>query len=119
MYGWVSGILVAFLASYLTGVLSELVPPPKDLLCKISLGFCPPPAVIVFGATDIDRIIDRDGVGQGPGENQIGMLHNRVDPNVERPNMVKYKLTSASSGAFKLRVLYASPNERPVEITAR
>ncbi len=117
IYRWVSGVVVAFLASYLTLVLTAVVPAPKDLLCKVSLGFCPPPAIIVFGATDIDRIVDHDGVGQGPDQNQIGMLYNRLDPNIDRKNMVKYKFASGSAGNFNLRVLYASPDERPVEIT--
>ena len=116
IYTWFSGVLVAFLATYLTGVLTTVVPAPKALLCKLSLGFCPAPEIISFGATDIDRIIDHDGVGQGIGENEIGMLHNRVDQNDDRPNMVKYRFTSAAGGAFDLHVLYASPNERPVTI---
>jgi hypothetical protein len=120
VYAWASGIVVAFIASYLTGVLTAVIPPPKDLLCKLSLGFCPPAKVIAFSATDVDLIVDHDGVGQGSGQNQIGMLHNRVDPNVEtnvgRPNMVKYKFTTDVPGAYQLKVFYASPNSRSVEL---
>ena len=116
VYTWVSGIVVAFLASYLTGVLTAVIPPPKDLLCELSLGFCPPPKIIAFGATDIDMIVDRDGVGQGPGQNQIGMLHNRVDENVERRNMVKYRFSTDVPGEFQLKILYASALSRPVTI---
>ena len=116
VYAWLSGIIVAFLASYLTAVLSTVIPPPKELMCKLSLGFCPPPKQIVFQATEIDRIIDRQDVGQGPGQNQIGMLHNRVDDNQRRPNMVKYRIATDTPGNYRLRVYYASPEQRPVEI---
>ncbi len=116
LYAWLSGILVAFAASYLTAVLSAVVPPPKALLCKLGLGFCPAPKQIVFQATDMDRIVDRQDVGQGPGQNQIGMLHNRVDPNERRPNMVKYRIASEGPASYRLRVYYASPEKRPVEV---
>jgi len=117
VYGWISGILVAFMASYLTGVLSEVVPAPKELMCKSSLGFCPSPVVMSFGATDIDKIVDRDGVGQGVGQHQIGMLHNRTDPSIERSNMVKYRFDADVAGSYKLRVFYAAASPRPVEIS--
>lgn len=116
IYNWASGILIAFLASYLTGVLTAVIPPPKDLLCTISLGFCPPPKIISFGATDVDMIVDRDGVGQGPGQNQIGMLHNRVDDNEERSNMVKYRFVTDLPGEYQLQILYASNISRSVEL---
>lgn len=117
IYAWGSGLVVASCASYLTAVLAAAVPAPKDLLCTMSLGFCLPPKVIEFGATDIDRIVDRDGVGQGPGEHQIGMLHNKVEPNRERPNMVKYKIATDVPGNFQLKILYASSTPtRPVEL---
>jgi hypothetical protein len=118
VYAWLSGIVVAFSATYLTAIIATLAPPPKELLCTLGLGFCPLPKVISFNATDIDRISDRDGVGQGPGENQIGMLHNRVDPNVERSNMVTYKFVTETPGDYKLRVFYASPAPRSVDIFA-
>lgn len=116
LYAWLSGIIVAFLASYLTAVLSTVIPPPKELMCKLSLGFCPPANKIVFQATEIDRIIDKQDVGQGIGQNQIGMLHNRVDNNERRPNMVKYRVTTNAPGSYQLRVYYASPEPRPVEV---
>lgn len=115
-YGWLSGIIVAFLGSYVTGVLTAVIPPPKEMLCKISLGFCPAPKVITFSAVDVDRIIDREGVGQGIGSSQIGMLHNAVEPNVRRPNMVKYRVNVDGPGKYSLRILYASNEKRPVAI---
>lgn len=116
LYIWISGVLVAFAASYLTAVLSAMIPAPKELLCRVGLGFCAPPTQIVFQATDIDRIVDRQDVGQGPGQNQIGMLHNRVDPNLPRPNMVKYQVVSKEPAKYRLRVYYASHASRPVEV---
>ena len=118
VYAWISGIAVAFLATYLTTILTAVIQPPKELLCELGLGFCASPKVISFNATDIDRIVDHDGVGQGPGDHQIGMLHNRVDPNVERSNMVTYKFANDTPGDFKLKVFYASPESRGVEIFA-
>jgi hypothetical protein len=115
-YGWLSGIIVAFLGSYVTGVLTAVIPPPKEMLCKMSLGFCPAPKVIAFSAVDIDRIIDREGVGQGIGSSQIGMLHNAVEPNVRRPNMVRYRIAVDAAGKYALRILYASSESRPVAI---
>lgn len=115
-YTWLSGIVIAFLASYLMAVLTAIVPAPKVFLCKLSLGFCPEPKIIAFSAVDIDRIIDHDGVGQAVNTSQIGMLHNHVNPNVQRPNMVKYRVTSDVSGNYKLRILYAAGEERPVQI---
>ena len=117
VYVWLSGILVAFLATYLTAVLTTVVPPPKDLLCKAKLGFCPAPIILTFSATDTDRIVDRDGVGQGPGEQQIGMLHNRVVPDAsERRNSVTYQVNDLPAGNYRLRVLYAAASSRPVDI---
>lgn len=115
-YAWLSGIIVAFLASYLTAVLATVVPAPKEALCKLSLGFCPEPKVIEFSAVDIDRIMDREGVGQAIGSSQIGMLHNAVEQNYRRPNMVKYRVHVEAAGNFTLRVLYASNEERPTDI---
>jgi len=116
VYAWLSGILVAFIMSYVTGVISEVVPAPKLLMCKLSLGFCPPAMIVSFGATDIDKIVDREGVGQGAGQHQIGMLHNRTDPNMERSNMVKYRFDSGSTGNYKFRIYYASASKRPIQI---
>ena len=115
-YGWLSGIIVAFLGSYVTGVLTTVIPPPKEMLCKLSLGFCSAPKVIAFSAVDIDRIVDREGVGQGIGSSQIGMLHNAVESNARRPNMVKYRITTEAPGMYSLRVLHASNERRPVAI---
>ena len=110
-------ILVAFLASYLTAVLTAVVPPPMDLLCKLKLGFCPVPVVLEFGATDIDRIVDRDGVGQGLGEqtdrNASQQDHSR--PN-ERRNSVTYQVNDSPAGKYCLRILYAAASSRPVDI---
>lgn len=116
LYAWLSGIVVAFLASYLAAVLTAVIPAPKDLLCKLSLGYCTP-KVITFAAVDPARMADRAGVGQAVGTNQIGMLHNALeDDSRDRPNMVKYRITSDIKSPYNLRIFYAAGEERPVHL---
>ncbi len=114
--GWLSGIVVAFLGTYITGVLTAIVPAPKEALCKLSLGFCPAPEIIAFSAVDIEKIVDRDGVGGAIAGNQIGMLHNEVVDNKQRSNMIKYRISVASAGSYKLRILYSSNESRPLSV---
>ncbi len=113
---WLGGILLAFAGAYITAVLNAVIPAPKELLCKMSLGFCPAPIVIAFGATDTDYIVDKSGVGQAIAEDQIGMLHNQVVQNFRRANMVKYRVRVESAGEYDLTILYASAESRPVEL---
>lgn len=118
-YIWFSGIAVAFLASYLTGVLTAIVPAPKNLLCNLKLGFCQPPYSLTFSATDIDRIKFPENVGQSPAPDQIGMLNNKVIPDEsDRSNSVSYQLDDLPEGKYNLNVLYASAVSRPVEVLA-
>jgi hypothetical protein len=120
---WLGGILLAFAGAYVTAVLNAVIPAPKVLVCKLSLGFCPVPRVITpvprvitFGATDTDYIVAKTGVGQAIGEDQIGMLHNQVVQNGGRPNMVTYRVRLESAGEYDLTILYASAEPRPVEL---
>jgi hypothetical protein len=113
---WLGGLLLAFVGTYITAVLNAVIPAPKALLCELSLGFCPSPTVITFGATDTDYIVDRGGVGQAIAEDQIGMLHNQVLQNSRRANMVKYRVLVETAGEYDLEILYASAESRPVEL---
>jgi len=115
-YGWLSGIVVAFLATYITAVLAAVIPAPKDMLCKLSLGFCPKPESISFWAVDSDYIVDRRDVAQAVSPNQIGMLHNSTIDMKQRPNMVKYRIPATVAGSYELRIFYAANEQRPVEL---
>lgn len=103
-------------AAYIGAIFTDIIAPPKDVLCKLSIGFCPSPEVIVFSAGDIDHIQDKDGVGQAPGIDQIGMVHNNISHNVHRPNMIKYMVNVLNNGMYKMSIYYASAEARPLSI---
>lgn len=113
---WLGGILLAFAGAYITAVLNAVIPAPKELLCKLSLGYCAAPRVIMIGATDVDYIVAKSGVGQAITEDQIGMLHNQVFQNLPRSNMVTYRIRAELAGEYDLVILYAAAESRPVEL---
>ena len=116
LFSWLGKILIAFVATYITATLTKVIPPPEDVLCKLSIGYCPEPELVSILATDPDFIKDPVGVGQAPGIDQIGMIQNNVVANVPRPNSIKYIFKPQNSGKYQLKIYYASLQSRPVEI---
>ena len=74
----------------------------------------------------LDRINgEYPNVAASPYPRQIGMLHNRVvdtsagdirADNAERPNEVSYVFEAPRKGTYKFRILYASVNERSIDV---
>ena len=111
-----SWIFTTLTGAYAGAIVADFIPAPKEVLCKLSLGYCPDIEIISFLAVDADRIQRKSGVGQSPGEDQIGMLHNNVaEQNAVRPNMVEYGFNAENSGKYLMEIYYASDQDRIVD----
>ena len=113
---WFSNLFVGFLATYIVGIWSTIIPVPKQLICKLFPPFCPQ-EVIIFNASDPDFINNYEGVGQAPSMEQVGMIHNETEfENVERYNMIEYKFPSNNNNQYQVAIRYTNVNKEPVKV---
>jgi len=114
VYAWFGAVLVAFLATYFTGMLTAVIPPPKELLCRLSLGFCPGEESIVV--VDAANFVDQENVNVGSAnECWAGLVLNQ--PPYEAPgNSATYKVSLKVGGRFQLSIQYAAAESRPLNV---
>jgi hypothetical protein len=114
VYTWFGAVLVAFLATYFTGILTAVIPPPKELLCRLSLRFCPGEESIVVDAADF---WDQENVNVAPANDECyaGLVLNQ--PPYEAPgNSATYKVSLKVGGRFRLLIQYAALESRPLNV---